>query len=84
MRPDDDMTLDWTTAIADHSSPTLVERLLSAIAKGSAAAGAKLRQRRLERAVLRLSARGSPDFNNHLRKDIGLPILTPVDVDLYR
>lgn len=78
---------DWASpgAYAISSKPTLIERMLAMVENWASAARARLEEQRLVRARYLVSARGSPGLNNHLRRDIGLPLMgTVVDVDLYR
>jgi hypothetical protein len=78
---------DWASPGAYNiaSNPTLAERMLAKVETWASAARARMEEQRLGRARYRMSARGSPGLNNHLRRDIGLqPMGGTVDVDLYR
>jgi hypothetical protein len=80
-------SIDWVSPGAYNiaSNPTLAERMLAKVETWASAARARMEEQRMDRARYRISARGSPGLNNHLRRDIGLPPMgTIVDVDLYR
>lgn len=76
---------DWTQPETYAAEAERRSRLWSALRHVATAIGVYVRHRHEARARWHISARGSPELPNHLRKDIGLPpVLSRPDVDLYR